>query len=1031
MAWTSLAGMFQPPNPLPPQTTFHYDTYDTTGAVAEPGSYAFLANPADTASAVTTYEGLRDGSATALRIHEADADGVSRAAFLDTVEAGDLFEWHEADDCFVRYKVTEVKPDPTGTVPRRLLAVEWMTFTYTGCSGAISASDNVQIVWGPLPNLGGESLSVPVIHGAYEIVPLDWSGETMRDYVPFPDYSDPVETDDITVARTLDFWREPTIPDGWTFGKAIAAGGDAYGGARWGYCATWWAKDVKIPNTTVVHRQRGVQICADFTSTRYGNQDASWNNGSAVHETRVIAGRPASLRFSPPGPNHRLGFPTLIQVFDPTTGVTYEIEAIDYDLKSNPEAVVEMARSLFEPPNPLPPQTTFRYDTYDTTGAVAEPGSYAFLADPADTASAVTTYEGLRDGTATALRIHGTDADGVSRAAFLDTVEAGDLFEWRQAEDCWIRYQIELTPIAGTGATRDFGIRWITYAPTGCSGGVPATSASTMEWRPPDAIQSPTLTSPVRHGQYLLIPTGWDGPMAPGEKGGDPLRLTGILVEPQVDVAPPPDYRASIDAMSPTERVRVETSDPAEARRLIPLWRDPVLPEGWTLRRAEVGTPDAPFYGYMAQYVDERGYPALLLYVSYPDRRPDYRWVTSASNSTSTYEVRTVDGHAALVRYSPPGPLHNRYKATKVQIFNATTGIDYWLLGQHQSLSGANVDATIEIARSLFESPNPLPSPTTFRYDTYDTTGAVAEPGSYAFLADPADTRSAVTTYEGLRDGSATSLRIHETDAEGVSRAAFLDTVEVGDLFEWRQAEDCWVRYMVTSMAAASGTSTREFGVKSFTDAYAGCSGVVAVEGDRRIDWSPPVISSRALTSPVRHGLYHLIPSSWAGTTAEPVFPPLPDHVAAIRDLPCCDEPHPWWREAEVPEGWTLTGVTWGGETDPTYGYSAWYRNEHGDAGVEILVGYWAREQYPWPFPVWADTALVREPRIIDGHHALVQYSPAGLRHEPRRLPEVWLFNEETRMFYLVIAWDPRLAGSDPTATIAIARSLFEAPNPQ
>ena len=83
-------------------------------------------------------------------------------------------------------------------------------------------------------------------------------------------------------------------------------------------------------------------------------------------------------------------------------------------------------------------------------------------------------------------------------------------------------------------------------------------------------------------------------------------------------------------------------------------------------------------------------------------------------------------------------------------------------------------------------TPTPTEPPTTFPYDTYDTTGAVAEPGSYAFLADPADTASAVTTYEGLRDGSATALRIHETDADGVSRAAFLDTVEVGDLFEWR-----------------------------------------------------------------------------------------------------------------------------------------------------------------------------------------------------------------------------------------------------
>ena len=99
--------------------------------------------------------------------------------------------------------------------------------------------------------------------------------------------------------------------------------------------------------------------------------------------------------------------------------------------------------------------------------------------------------------------------------------------------------------------------------------------------------------------------------------------------------------------------------------------------------------------------------------------------------------------------------------------------------------------------------PNPLPSPTTFRYDSYDTSGEVVEPGSYAFLANPADPASAVTTYEALRDGSATAVRIHETDADGVSRAAFLHTVEVGDLFEWRQAEDCWVRYRGHGVEAA------------------------------------------------------------------------------------------------------------------------------------------------------------------------------------------------------------------------------------
>ncbi len=329
------------------------------------------------------------------------------------------------------------------------------------------------------------------------------------------------------------------------------------------------------------------------------------------------------------------------------------------------------------------------------------------------------------------------------------------------------------------------------------------------------------------------------------------------------------------------------------------------------------------------------------------------------------------------------------------------------------------------VARTVFQSPK-------FTYNRFDTTGAATAAGNYTFLMpDPnnAGSTTAVTTSEQLRTES-TLLRVNVTDADGVSLGGFYDSVAVGDLLEWRRTDDCWARYRVASVPGSPPrASTRQFGVRSFTDAYAGCSAAVTVDGERQIDWSPPAISSRTLTSPVRHGLFHLIPTSWTGRSATPVFPTVPDRVAAIRDLACCNGPHPWWREADVPEGWTLAGVTWGGATDPTYGYSAWYRNEHGDPGVEILVAYWAGEQYPWPFPVWADRALVREPRIIDGRHALVEYSPAGPKHQPRRLPQVYIFDEETRMLYFVIAWDPRLAGSDPRPTIEIARSLAREPN--
>ena len=1000
------------PTPTAPTTTFRYDRYDATGAVAERGSYAFLADAGEAESVVTTYERLRDGSATTLRIHETDADGVSRATFLDTVEVGDLFEWKQADDCWVRYRVSGVS---TASGDTREFAIKSYSHTYTGCSGAIGGSAARQFTWAPETLKTGD-FPVPTWHGPWLLIPTSWTG-------PAPDPSDPAAYAAVTPPAIT--WPPDPLPDpdlgpGWR------------GGVHMGYGELeGWYSHSDGGSLSVYMFQ-----VYDWPLGIY-RTGAPYDQAERINEFPIIDGRPAHVAYDRVKDNTS---EAQVVIYDPATGVIYNVRGGPISRKNDPEATIEIAKKFILPPAG-PPPTTFRYDTSDTSGEVAEPGSYAFLANPADTTSAVTTYEGLRDGSATSLRIHETDADGVSRAAFYETVEVGDLFEWQEADDCFVRYKVtEVKPDPSGAVPRKLlAVEWMTYAFTGCSGGVPATSASTMEWRPPDAIQSPTLTSPVRHGQYLLIPTAWDGPMAPGEKGDDPLRLTGILVEPQVDVAPPPHYRASIDAMSPTERVLVETSDPAEARRLIPLWRDPVLPEGWTLQRAEVGTPDAPFHGYMAEYVDARGYPALLLYVSYPDRRPDYRWVTSASNSTSTYEVRTVDGHAALVRYSPPGPLHNRYKATKVQIFDEATGIKYWLLGQHDSLSGANVDATIEIARSLFESP-PTP-PTTFRYDRYDTTGAVAEPGSYAFLSDPADTTSAVTTYEGLRDGSATTLRIHETDADGVSRAAFLDTVEAGDLFEWREAEDCWVRYRVTSAPGpAAGAVSRELMVRWVTYTYTGCSGAVDLNEGREIAWSPPDVRSPDITVPVRHGPWTLRPPGWEGPLEgavqypRPATLPDPDPGTTMpfvtADIAEARSTIPLWREPTVPEDWTFSGASMGDPYGYDYGYNAAYQVGSGLNHVSIEVFY--SEWRPVSEAATGhESAVQRELRIVDGRPALLIYSPPGPNHDEGYPISVWVFDDATGIQYRVSSHTPDLRGSNIEPVIAIARSLVESPNPR
>ena len=160
----------------------------------------------------------------------------------------------------------------------------------------------------------------------------------------------------------------------------------------------------------------------------------------------------------------------------------------------------------------------FRYDRYDTTGEVGEPGSYAFLADPADTTSAVTTYEALRDGTTTALLIHKSDAHGASQAALYDAVEAGDLFEWREADDCFVRYTVtEVPAVAATVAYREFGVRWETYAFQGCQTGSLPVGVSAVQFRaaselPLEHLGGTNLTDfAVVHGPWQLVPEGWTG----------------------------------------------------------------------------------------------------------------------------------------------------------------------------------------------------------------------------------------------------------------------------------------------------------------------------------------------------------------------------------------------------------------------------------------------------------------------------------------------------------------------------------------
>ncbi len=86
-----------------------------------------------------------------------------------------------------------------------------------------------------------------------------------------------------------------------------------------------------------------------------GNDRASWRTTDdklGIHETRLIAGRPALVSYSP-GPNVSSYFSASVQIYDPATESEYRVYGKALSLRgTNIDATIAIARSLFEPPNP-------------------------------------------------------------------------------------------------------------------------------------------------------------------------------------------------------------------------------------------------------------------------------------------------------------------------------------------------------------------------------------------------------------------------------------------------------------------------------------------------------------------------------------------------------------------------------------------------------------------------------------------------------------------------------------------------------
>ena len=99
--------------------------------------------------------------------------------------------------------------------------------------------------------------------------------------------------------------------------------------------------------------------------------------------------------------------------------------------------------------------------------------------------------------------------------------------------------------------------------------------------------------------------------------------------------------------------------------------------------------------GFTAVYETARGYLAAYIYVSRYDRLPIR---VKAPGGGYVLELRTIDGHPAVLRYSRD--------TARVRIFDEATNTEYYVLGAHSSLR-SSIDAVIGIARSLYRAPQP------------------------------------------------------------------------------------------------------------------------------------------------------------------------------------------------------------------------------------------------------------------------------------------------------------------------------------
>ena len=215
---------------------------------------------------------------------------------------------------------------------------------------------------------------------------------------------------------------------------------------------------------------------------------------------------------------------------------------------------------------------TLRYNLLDITGAATATGSYAFLETAGDATSAIAHFDYGYSKTVE-LRIHPSDASGISRAAFYDTVEVGERFDYQtNGLDCGFRFKV--TSIGATASPRSFGVEYVRGYGGRCSAIVDDPSAARdvqFVWgvqpgtTDPDGLRRLLSDEPAGEGTYRLpygVPYTIDVP------AGSVITARGpIEHEPDPDGSDGPDRTVILKDVRTGSRLHIDADTGKEARR--------------------------------------------------------------------------------------------------------------------------------------------------------------------------------------------------------------------------------------------------------------------------------------------------------------------------------------------------------------------------------------------------------------------------------------------------------------------------------